>query len=168
MVKVRRMLTEVLLEVTTEEMQSVAEDAFNRARTKGIAKSQFVCKAKWVFFLSYTPHNFRHFLNILYSRRGHLNMLKCWMGNVLVGFKTMILVVFVFIYYTIFGIVLNYKQFFKWDMIRSQVKVLNFQVPASNECVSWLLSTAPTTGVTYFLLKSYTKSFLVFHNHMTL
>ncbi|KAE8745931.1 hypothetical protein FOCC_FOCC007448 [Frankliniella occidentalis] len=40
MVKVRRMLTEVLLEVTTEEMQSIAEDAFIRARSKAPAAVQ--------------------------------------------------------------------------------------------------------------------------------
>lgn len=38
MIKVRRLLTEVLLEVTTEEMQAAAEDTFIRARSKGIAK----------------------------------------------------------------------------------------------------------------------------------
>lgn len=38
MMKVRRMLTEVLLEVTNEEMQMVAEDTLSRARSKGIEK----------------------------------------------------------------------------------------------------------------------------------
>ena len=38
MTKVRRLLTEVLLEVTTEEILAAAEDTYNRARSKGIAK----------------------------------------------------------------------------------------------------------------------------------
>lgn len=51
MMKVRRMLTEVLLEVTTEEMQSVAEETLSRARSKGIAKIQQAHSSNSLFLL---------------------------------------------------------------------------------------------------------------------
>lgn len=36
MLKVRRTLTEILLEVTTEEMEAVAQEVLSKAKAKGI------------------------------------------------------------------------------------------------------------------------------------
>lgn len=44
MLKVRRTLTEILLEVTTEEMEAVAQEVLSKAKAKGIRNFNYTFK----------------------------------------------------------------------------------------------------------------------------